>query len=300
MSPAYLGRRLTADPKRPDVPAEQPSSVPFGLLVHLGPAVAFVAFLSTYGMTTPNVVGSFLLLAGLNWFVVRTVETHRPSVELPEATAAEHAAGVTLAAGIGVGAGTLVVLAVWAPLSWLLPDLALGQSWVAILTAVMLTDLVYYATHRWLGHGRGKAPLVRWFRKNHRVHHTVEHLDFLRGNVSSFVDTAITGFQLPLAIIAATMGLDLAATLTAYAIVLMLQATHHVNHTFDVGALRFFFMDNHAHKLHHCPRGMLVNHGALFSLWDLAGGTYYEDHSLSTNHMHVARARLPITWNKAA
>ena len=70
----------------------------------------------------------------------------------------------------------------------------------------------------------------------------------------------------------------------AYALVLMLQATHHANYTFNISYLRFFFMDNHAHKLHHCPRGYLVNHGALFSVWDQVFGTYYENWELSSNH----------------
>lgn len=104
----------------------------------------------------------------------------------------------------------------------------------------------------------------------------------------------MTGFQLPLALIVTLLGLDLGHTLAAYGLVLMLQGTHHVNHTFDLGPLRWFFMDNHAHKLHHCPRGMLVNHGAMFSVWDRVHGTFYEDGSRSANHMHVAGQALPL------
>ena len=119
-------------------------------------------------------------------------------------------------------------------------------------------------------------------------------LDFLRGNVSSFFHTAVTGFQVPLAVLSALFGLSLSATLAAYALVLMLQGTHHVNHTYNLGPLRWVFMDNHVHKLHHCPRGRLVNHGALFSIWDRVHGMFYEDWNLSSNYMAKERIALPM------
>jgi sterol desaturase/sphingolipid hydroxylase (fatty acid hydroxylase superfamily) len=88
--------------------------------------------------------------------------------------------------------------------------------------------------------------------------------------------------------------MDLHSTLVAYALVLLLQGTHHVNHTFNIGVLRYVFVDNHAHKLHHCPRGNLVNHGALFSLWDRFFGTFYEDFNRSPSHMAKHGIALPI------
>ncbi|MGK0387739.1 MAG: sterol desaturase/sphingolipid hydroxylase (fatty acid hydroxylase superfamily) [Maribacter sp.] len=53
-------------------------------------------------------------------------------------------------------------------------------------------------------------------------------------------------------------------------------------------------MDNRAHKLHHCRRGNLINHGTLFSLWDRAFNTYYEDWNLSSNYMHKHNIILKI------
>jgi len=149
-----------------------------------------------------------------------------------------------------------------------------------------------------LNHGKAKNVVSKLFRKIHVSHHSVEVLDFLRGNVSSFWDTAVTGFQIPLAIIGAWLGMDLPSILITYGLVLMLQATHHANHTVNIGNLRFFFMDNHAHKLHHCPRGYMVNHGALFSLWDQAFGTYYEDWSLSSNYMQKHRIPIPVGFQR--
>ena len=193
--------------------------------------------------------------------------------------------------GVLIGSG--VVVAGWAILGAIRPaGLPATVGWLPIFGAVMLTDAAYYCIHRWLNHGRSRGRIARWFRTNHVTHHLVPHLDFTRGNHSSLCDTAVTGFQLPLALIATVLGLDLASTLTAYGLVLMLQATHHVNHTFSLGVLRYFFMDNHAHKLHHCKGGRRINHAAMFSLWDRLGGTYYEDWDLNANYL--AKAGLPL------
>lgn len=76
-----------------------------------------------------------------------------------------------------------------------------------VVATVALTDLGYYATHPFLSHGSGANPLVRSYRSHHARHHAVETLDFLRGNVSTVADTAVLGFQLPLGLISAAIGL---------------------------------------------------------------------------------------------
>jgi sterol desaturase/sphingolipid hydroxylase (fatty acid hydroxylase superfamily) len=76
--------------------------------------------------------------------------------------------------------------------------------------------------------------------------------------------------------------------------VLTLQATDHTSVTYNIGWLRYVFMDNHAHKFHHCIRGNLVNHAAAFSVFDRVFGTFYEDWALSSNYLHHHRIPLPI------
>jgi len=276
----------------PDVPAEPLSSQPIGVAAHLGPAVVFVAVLAGFGISLPLVLMSFAIVSVINLLVVLELERRAPAVILPPPDLAAVRRGLALVFVKGVLCGGAVVAGGW----WLLSGVpsATHQSWPAIVAAVLLTDWTYYWIHRALNHGRGANPILRWFRRRHAMHHNVEHLDFLRGNVSSFFDTAVTGFQAPLALIATALGLDLTATMTAYALVLMLQATHHLNHTLHLGPLRYVFMDNHAHKLHHCPRGRLVNHGALFSLWDRLHGTFYEDFTLSSGHLAASKTALPI------
>ena len=285
--------KTASHPRLDSVTAEQQSPLWLGLLVHLGPAAGFITYLSFAGVTLFNVLSAFVTVALLNLLVVLYIEGRSPSVELPTPGHRETLQGLALVFVTGFLCGGSFVALGWWGLSHVVPA-AGAHSWLPVVAAVMLTDLVYYWSHRALNHGKGRNPIVRWFRKNHVMHHSVPHLDFMRGNVSSFFDTALTGFQLPLVAFAAAFGLSLEETLAAYGLVVMLQATHHVNHTFNIGALRFFFMDNHAHKLHHCPRGRLVNHGALFSVWDQLFGTFYENWSLSSNQMAKERVAIPV------
>ncbi len=298
--------RLAVKGNRAGIPSEQILSISMGLMVHLGPAVIFTLLLILFGRSLELILGSFIILSGLNlWLIIQLEEKH-PSVELAPRSLHAWLEGMSLVFIKGVICGSLVVVSGWFALSTLFTEILPATpgyvtskpTWLTIFAAVMLTDLAYYGSHRFLNHGKGKNIVSKTFKKVHVAHHSVEVLDFLRGNVSSFWDTAITGFQVPLAIIGACLGLDLPSILITYSLVLMLQATHHANHTVNIGLLRFFFMDNHAHKLHHCPRGYLVNHGALFSLWDQAFGTYYEDWNLSSNYMQKHRIPIPVGIRK--
>jgi sterol desaturase/sphingolipid hydroxylase (fatty acid hydroxylase superfamily) len=277
---------------QPAVPAEQRGPLWWGTLFHLGPPLGFIAWLcfggtGWYSVAAAFFTVSFVSLIGLLW-----AEHRWPAVDMPPPDRHAVYEGLILVFIKGVGVGGAVVVGGW----WLLAPLApLASSgpWVICL-AVLGTALQSYWIHRYLNHGKGRGRIKRWYRRNHARHHAVSELDFLRGNLSSVFDTAVTGFQVPLVILSAALGMDLTSTVIAYGLVLLLQATHHTNHTFNIGWLRWVFMDNHAHKLHHCRRGSLVNHGALFTLWDRLGGTYFEDWRLRANHLQRHRIPLPI------
>ena len=297
---------LTIKGNKDGIPTEQILPISIGLMVHLGPAVIFTLLLTFFGRSLELILSSFIILSALNLWLIIQLEEKQPSVKLAPRSLNAWVEGMSLVFIKGVICGSLVVAGGWLTLSTLFTAMlptTLGyvtekSSWITIFAAVMLTDFAYYGSHRFLNHGKAKNIVSKIFRKIHVTHHSVEVLDFLRGNVSSFWDTAVTGFQVPLAIIGACLGMDLPSILITYGLVLMLQATHHANHTVNIGKLRFFFMDNHAHKLHHCPRGYMVNHGALFSLWDQAFGTYYEDWNLSSNYMQKHRIPIPVGFRR--
>ncbi|APR79180.1 Sterol desaturase [Minicystis rosea] len=279
------------------MPPERTSSLFLGIFIHLGPAAALVAIASATRFAIVPFVVAYLVVTVAGVLLTLWVEQRDPSVALAPVSTREVMDGIAVIALKGAVLGTGVVVGGW----WLLSKLAFPwrtEGWLPIVIAVPLTDLAYYLGHRFLNHGKRArsimGPIVRWYRRSHAPHHAVGALDFLRGNVSSAIDTGVTSFQIPLAIIAVLLGMDLASTLVAYALVLTLQGTHHVNHTFDIGVLRYLFVDNHNHKLHHCPRGNLVNFGAIFSVWDRLFGTYYEDRSLSPSYMEKHGIGLPV------
>ena len=194
--------------------------------------------------------------------------------------------------GILVGGGFIALG--WWLFSFISPRTNTHHDWLTIIIAVFLTDLCYYMIHRFLSHGFGQNPIIRFYRKAHGAHHNVSELDFIRGNQSSLIDTALSQFQPSIILISVILGMDLPSTLVTYGLVLMLQSTDHANFTCNIGILKYLFMDNHAHRFHHCKKGNIVNHGAVFSIYDRFFGTYYEDWNISAGHMHHNNLMLPI------
>ena len=278
----------------PDIPREQVSGVVYGIFGHLGSPFTYVALLAIFGVTVLN-AGLFFLVASVIFMTFTLVEERRnASIELTRPTPREFWDGLAMVFIKGVGVGGAFVTVGWWALSHVPLWGGLYNNWWLILAATLGTDLGYYWIHRTMSHSRGDNRLLRYYRKKHNAHHSVTALDFLRGNQSSLVDTAISQFQPTLIVLSWLLGLDLAPTLVAYALILMLQATDHTSVTYNIGPLKYIFMDNHAHKLHHCLKGNLVNHAAAFSFYDRLWGTYYEDWSLSANYLHKHRIPLPI------
>ena len=279
---------------KPQVPAEQMGGLVYGIFGHLGSPITYVILLGIFGVTALNALLLFLATSAV--FVTFTLaqEKRNASLELPKPNRQEFIDGLFMVFVKGVGVGGGLVTAGW----WLLSHVplwgALHSNWWLITAATLGTDLAYYWIHRRLSHSRGQAKVQRYYRKKHSAHHAVTELDFLRGNQSSLVDTAVSQFQPSLIVISWLLGMELGPTLVAYGLILMLQATDHTSVTFNVGKLNWIFMDNHAHKLHHCKRGHLINHAAAFAFWDRLWGTYYEDWSMSSNYLHHNGISLPI------
>lgn len=277
-----------------NIPREQKGNVIYGIFGHLGSPFTFIIVLAFTGVSLLSVTLAFVLVSLIFTTFTLIEERKNASLELPKYTTREFIDGLTMVfiKGVGVGGG-FVTLGWWA-LSYIPLYGKHNCNWWVMIAAVFLTDLAYYWIHRLLSHSRGNHPILKYYRKKHAAHHSVTELDFLRGNQSSLVDTAISQFQPSLIVISYFLGMDLASTWVAYALILMLQATDHTSVTYNIGWLKYIFMDNHAHKLHHCKRGNLVNHAAAFSIYDRLWGTYYEDWSLNANYLHHNRIALPI------
>jgi len=279
---------------RPDIPREQVGNVVYGTFGHLGSPFFYVVLLAIFGVTRWSAIWTFFAVSAV--FVPFTlIEEHRnTSLKLPKVNTREVIDGLFMVFVKGVGIGGGFITLGWYALSFVPLHGRHFNNWWLIATATIGCDLAYYLIHRLMSHSRGPNPLLRYYRKKHAAHHSVTELDFLRGNQSSLVDTAFSQFQPSMIVISYVLGMDLASTWVAYALILLLQATDHTSVTYNIGWLKYIFMDNHAHKLHHCKRGNLINHAAAFSVFDRLWGTYYEDWSLSSNYLHHHGIPLPI------
>jgi sterol desaturase/sphingolipid hydroxylase (fatty acid hydroxylase superfamily) len=279
---------------RPKVPKEQVSGLAYGIFGHLGSPFTYVILLAIVGVDTWSAIWAFFAVSAI--FIPFTLfnEHKAPSIQLPAATKREVFDGLFMVFVKGVLIGGGLVTLGW----WVLSFIPLYgkhyNNWWLMIGATLLTDLAYYWIHRMLSHSKGNSAFLKYYRRKHAAHHSVTEMDFFRGNQSSLVDTAVSQFQPSLIVISYFMGMDLASTWVAYGLILMLQATDHTSVTYRIGWLKYIFMDNHAHKLHHCKRGNLINHAAAFSIWDRIWGTYYEDWEISANYLHHHRISLPI------
>lgn len=295
-----IQNKYVVTPMTKSVPSEQKGSLWFGLLCHLGPPIFFCFSAQFLHFQLLSVVGTLLLIGALYIFILLFVEKVTPAVQLTPNTWRTIIRGFENAFIEGAGLGGLVIFVGWWGLKNLFSIHIHHNSWSLIFLAVALTDFIYYFIHRYLNHGKSKGGLKKLYRISHSDHHSVEAMDFLRGNLTSVLDTAVAGFQVPLVFAAAFLGLSFEATIVAYGLVLMLQITHHVNHNFNIGYLSYIFVDNHSHKFHHCPGGQLVNFAALFSIYDRIFGTFYDSREYSSSYMAKFRITIPIRARNVA
>lgn len=279
---------------RPDVPKEQHGNVIYGTFLHLGSPGFYVLWLIWFGVTIQSAFWGFFAASLIFTPLTLISEHYDASIKLPKATVKEIIDGLFMVFIKGIAIGGGFVTLGW----WLLSKVSLypalsNSAWV-IAAGTVGTDFAYYLIHRFMSHTTKGNVITRYYRRKHAAHHAVTELDFLRGNQSSLVDTAFSQFQPSLIVLSWLFGMDLPATWAAYALILMLQATDHTSVTYNIGWLRYIFMDNHAHKFHHCIRGNLINHAAAFSVFDRFFGTFYEDWSISANYLHHHRIPIPI------
>ncbi len=294
----FMKSTFSAIELKKEVPKEQEGNLFIGLLFHLGPSALFIALLVIFGMNLTNVIVLYLISSFLFMIPIVILERYNPAVKMEMPNFREFINGISVVFYKGILVGGSLISLGWYLISLISPISGTNNGWITITIAVFLTDLFYYTIHRFLSHGTGNHFITRFYRKAHSAHHSVSELDFIRGNQSSLIDTSISQFQPSLIVISAYLGMDLPSTLTAYGLVLMLQSTDHINFTCKIGWLKYLFMDNHAHRFHHCKKGNWVNHGAVFSIYDRLLGTYYEDWTISSGYMHHNGLVLPIKINR--
>lgn len=262
-----------------------------GLLCHVGPLLAYAAFLAWQGMTVFTAIVGFFVVAFPLALGLIVLEIARPARALRRWDI-----GLCVRELVRLWLESFVLGYFNVALGWwlaglarsaLIPNAAPASLWLGPIAAVVALDFGYYWWHREVLHGRGlRWRPLRWMRRQHARHHDVEDLDLFRGNVFSRWD-ALWSHQFPLGVVCGLLGVGLPGTFFAFGLTMIGFSTHHVNHTFALGWLRALFVDNHAHKLHHCKGGGAYNLGNFFSVWDRLFGTFHEDWSRCATEMHA-------------
>jgi sterol desaturase/sphingolipid hydroxylase (fatty acid hydroxylase superfamily) len=286
-SAPHAGEQLEAA----DVPPEKTGDLALGLLGHFGAPLIMIAAAQASHFAPLALGLSFVGAAIFGVGLMLVAEQARPSVALGAPSFHQVVSGLFHSFVVGLGFGTLVVVSTYALVALIAPGRGQQSGWAPLVVALLASDATFYLLHRFFNHGTDATALHRWCRARHGVHHSVKALDFYRGGIFSALDPVFLGSELALAVVGAALGAPLPSVMFAYALLLLLQNTHHVNHNFDIGPLRYLFMDNHAHKLHHCRRGTRVNLAAVLSIWDRLLGTYCEERALSAaylQHHHIA------------
>lgn len=149
------------------------------------------------------------------------------------------------------------------------------HAWVAglpfiagLFLAFFVTDLFQYWAHR-IFHNH----VYLW--RFHSVHHSTQHMDWLAGSRTHFIDIFFTRAMtfIPLYI----MGFS-PSVFNAYIIFIAIHAVLiHANTRINFGPLKYIFTTPQYHHWHHCedPAHYGKNFASIFPFIDMIFGTYY-------------------------
>jgi sterol desaturase/sphingolipid hydroxylase (fatty acid hydroxylase superfamily) len=139
---------------------------------------------------------------------------------------------------------------------------------VALFIAFFTTDFFQYWAHR-IFHNH----VYLW--RFHSVHHSTQHMDWLAGSRTHFIDIFFTRAMtfIPLYILGFSP-----AVFNAYIIFIAIHAVLiHANTRINFGFLKYIFATPQYHHWHHCenPKYYGKNFATIFPFIDMIFGTYY-------------------------
>jgi sterol desaturase/sphingolipid hydroxylase (fatty acid hydroxylase superfamily) len=136
--------------------------------------------------------------------------------------------------------------------------------WVTASAALVALDLGNYTAHSLL-HRFG--PLWEF----HKVHHSIETLDWLATFRSHIVEQMLRRLVAPLLLI--LVGFPGDAVALAGGIFLAWAILNHANVDLKLGFLESLFVTPRLHRIHHVPGTDDRNFGTVFTVWDRLRGT---------------------------
>jgi sterol desaturase/sphingolipid hydroxylase (fatty acid hydroxylase superfamily) len=139
---------------------------------------------------------------------------------------------------------------------------------VALLIAFFTTDLFQYWAHR-IFHNQ----IFLW--RFHSVHHSTQHMDWLAGSRTHFIDIFFTRSMtfIPLYV----LGFSHPVFITYIIFIAIHAVLIHANTRINFGFLKYIFATPQYHHWHHCedPKHYGKNFATIFPLIDIIFGTYY-------------------------
>lgn len=139
---------------------------------------------------------------------------------------------------------------------------------VELFLAFFITDLFQYWAHRFF-----HSHHYLW--RFHSVHHSTQHMDWLAGSRTHFVDIFVTRSMafIPLYVLGFSE-----ITFNTYIVFMAVHAVLiHANTRINFGFLKYIIATPQYHHWHHCedPRYYGKNFATIFPFIDLMFGTYY-------------------------
>jgi sterol desaturase/sphingolipid hydroxylase (fatty acid hydroxylase superfamily) len=139
---------------------------------------------------------------------------------------------------------------------------------IALFLAFFTTDFFQYWAHR-IFHNH----IYLW--RFHSVHHSTQHMDWLAGSRTHFIDIFFTRAMtfIPLYV--------LGFSRTVFSVYIIFIAIHavliHANTRINFGFLKYIFTTPQYHHWHHCedPKYYGKNFASIFPVIDMMFGTYY-------------------------
>lgn len=155
-----------------------------------------------------------------------------------------------------------------------------------LIEILLITDFVQYWVHR----AFHRIPVLWRF---HRVHHSVEAMDWLAGSRLHIVDVLVTRSLTYVPLFA--LGFS-ELSLGIYAVIVSVQATMiHANVRFRFGPLRYFLVTPQFHHWHHSdqPEAIDKNFAVHLPIWDFLFGSYFMPKNLWPRSYGILGKRLP-------
>lgn len=141
-------------------------------------------------------------------------------------------------------------------------------TWLAIIIALIAIDLGNYLSHYILH----RFDLLWNF---HKVHHSIQLLDWLATFRSHLLEQIIRRLIAPLLLF--LMGMPLTIVAIAGGIFTAWAIFNHSNLQINLRLLEIIFITPKLHRLHHQPTTSEKNLGTIFTFWDRLRGTFSQE-----------------------